>query len=72
MVDVNYEILVIHKPTNIVETIKEVHSMRYFFKPELELLLTETGFELIDTIDSRTLGETDYNSWTSYFIARAV
>ncbi|MCI9361035.1 MAG: class I SAM-dependent methyltransferase [Hungatella sp.] len=72
VVDVNYEILVIHKPTNIVETIKEVHSMRYFFKPELELLLTETGFELIDTIDSRTLGETDYNSWTSYFIARAV
>lgn len=72
VVDVNYEILVIHKQTNIVETIKEVHSMRYFFKPELELLLTETGFELIDTIDSRTLGETDYNSWTSYFIARAV
>ena len=46
--------------------------MRYFFKPELELLLSESGFELIDTIDSRTLGETDYNSWTSYFIARAV
>lgn len=72
VVDVNYEIFVIHKQTNIVETIKEVHSMRYFFKPELELLLTEAGFELIDMIDGHTLGETDYNSWTSYFIARAV
>lgn len=72
VVDVNYEIFVINKKTNVVETIKEVHSMRYFFKPELELLLSESGFELIDTIDSRTLGETDYNSWTSYFIARAV
>lgn len=72
VVDVCYEILISDKSTNITKNIKETHNMRYFFRPELEILLTETGFELIDNIDCNTLKETDYNSWTSYFIAKAV
>jgi len=72
IVDVNYEVLIINKETNIVQTIKETHSMRYFFRPELEKLLSETGFQLLDNMDCQTLRETDYNSWTSYFIAKAV
>lgn len=72
VVDVCYEVLVIDKETNSTKTIEEVHSMRYFFKPELEFYLNETGFELIDNLDCTTLGETSYESWTSYFVARAV
>lgn len=72
VVDVCYEVFVIDKKTGQTRTINEVHNMRYFFRPELELLLQETGFELITNLDCRTLGQTDYNSWTSYFIARAV
>ena len=71
IVDVNYEVLIIDKRTNITKTIKEVHSMRYFFRPELEILLQQAGFELMANIDCNTLEETDYNSWTSYFIAKA-
>lgn len=71
-VDVNYEVLVINKETSNVQTIREVHRMRYFFRPEMELLLTKAGFELIDNLDCNTLGDTDFSSWTSYFIARAV
>lgn len=71
IVDVNYEVLIIDKKTNITKTIKEVHSMRYFFRPELEILLQQAGFELMANIDCNTLEETDYNSWTSYFIAKA-
>lgn len=71
-VDVCYEVLVINQETNEVKTIQEVHSMRYFFRPELEFYLRETGFEMIDNLDCATLRETDYNSWTSYFIAKAV
>ena len=71
IVDVNYEVLIIDKKTNITKTIKEVHSMRYFFRPELEILLQQAGFELMASIDCNTLEETDYNSWTSYFIAKA-
>lgn len=72
MVAVNYEILVIDKETDKARLINETHNMRYFFRPELELMLNETGFELIDNLDCRTLGETGYDTWTSYFVARAV
>lgn len=71
VVDVCYEVLVIEKETGITKTIREVHNMRYFFRPELEVYLKEAGFELVDNIDCQTLGETSYESWTSYFIAVA-
>lgn len=72
VVDVCYEVFVIDKASGNTKSINEVHHMRYFFRPELEFYLQQTGFELIDNIDCRTLGETDYTSWTSYFVARAV
>lgn len=72
VVDVCYEVLVIDKESGVTSTINETHHMRYFFRPELEFYLKETGFELIDNLDCLTLGETGYDSWTSYFIARAV
>ena len=72
VVDVNYEVLIMNKKTGQVQTINEVHKMRYYFRPELELLLRDAGFQLLDNIDCRTRGETDYDSWTSYFIAKPV
>ena len=72
IVDVCYEVLVIDKETNETKIINEVHSMRYFFRPELEHLLKTVGFELIDNIDCNTLAETDFNSWTSYFVAKVM
>lgn len=72
VVNVCYEVLVIDKKTNETKTIEEVHHMRYFFRPELEFYLKESGFELLDNLDCMTLDKTSYNSWTSYFIARAV
>lgn len=72
VVDVCYEVLVIEKETGCTKTINETHHMRYFFRPELEFYLKESGFELIDNLDCTTLGETGYGSWTSYFMAKAV
>lgn len=72
VVDVCYEVLVIDKGTNETKTICEVHNMRYFFRPELEFYLKESGFELLDNFDCKTLRESGFGSWTSYFIARAV
>lgn len=72
VVDVCYEVFVIDKGTGQTRTISEIHNMRYFFRPELEMLLQEAGLELVDNLDCQTLGESDYNSWTSYFIARAI
>lgn len=72
IVDVNYEIFIIDKKTGKVKVVHETHKMRYFFRPELEFLLKEAGFELLDNLDCQTLTETDFRSWTSYFMARAV
>lgn len=72
VVDVCYEVLVIDKESGQTKMINEVHNMRYFFRPELEFLLEEAGFELIDNLDCRTLRETDFDSWTSYFVAKTV
>lgn len=72
VVDVCYEVLVLNKGNGKVKTINEIHSMRYFFYPEMDLLLKKAGFELIDNLDCNSLEETDYTSWTSYFIARAI
>lgn len=72
VVDVCYEVFVIDKKTGFTKTINEVHNMRYFFRPELEILLEQAGFKLLDNIDCQTLEETNFNSWTSYFIAKAV
>ena len=72
IVDVNYEVFVIDKATGKTKTINEVHNMRYFFRPEMELLLAAADFELIDNLVCRTLGKTDFSSWTSFFVARAI
>lgn len=72
IVDVNYELLIEDKQSAALKTITESHHMRYFFMPELRKYLEEAGFELVDSADCNTLGEPDFNSWTAYFIARAV
>lgn len=70
IVDVNYEILAISKSTGIVKQMKELHKMRYFFKPELEFYLNQSGFRLITCVDCNTLETPDFNSWTAYFVAQ--
>lgn len=71
-VDVHYDIYVTNKISNTVKKIEETHSMRYFFQPEIELLLEQSRFEFVCNLDCNTLEETSFNSWTSYFIARAI
>lgn len=72
VVDVCYEVLVIEKKTGYTKIINETHHMRYFFRPELEFYLRKSGFKLVDNLDCKTLGETGYDSWTSYFVAEAM
>lgn len=43
-IEVNFEVLVEEKATGIMKRINEVHPMRYFFLPELTLLLEKAGF----------------------------
>lgn len=72
VVDVCYEVLVIDRQSGETRVINEIHSMRYFFRPELEFFLRQANFELIGNFDCEDLGETGYDSWTCYFVAKAV
>jgi hypothetical protein len=48
-VDVHYNIFVRNKENNIVETIKETHSIRHFTLLELDLFAQISGFKRIET-----------------------
>ena len=45
--------------------------MRYFFKPEIEEYLNETGFELKDILDNDMSCDVGLKTWTCYFAAEA-
>lgn len=70
IVDVNYDVLIINKENNVASSIQETHRMRYFFKPEIENMLSQSGFELINCYDCLSLEETSNKSWTAYFVAK--
>lgn len=70
IVDVNYDVLVLNKENDKASRIQELHQMRYFFKPEIEMLLKQAGFEMIACVDCNTLKTPDEKSWTVYFLAK--
>ena len=47
IVEVNYELLITSKAKNETEVLKEVHPMRYFFKPEIQLLLNDANMHIL-------------------------
>lgn len=70
VVDVCYEVHIIDKKTAVTRVIKEIHSMRYLFMPEVEQMLQQCGLDLIDCLDCTTLDRPDSRSWTAYFVAQ--
>ena len=46
IIDVNYDVKIINKNDNKEYFVKETHSMRYLFKPEIELFMNLAGFEV--------------------------
>ena len=72
IVDVNYQLYVFDIDGVQYRKLEEVHHMRYFFLPEIKQYLNEARFELLEAVDCKGLGEPGFDSWTTYFIARAV
>ena len=68
-VEVHYKLLAIEKSSSTIQQISEIHPMRYYFLPEIELMLELSGFKLSSKenwLDSETLG---LSTWNSTFIA---
>jgi SAM-dependent methyltransferase len=70
IVEVNYDIIVTNQKTGAAKRFAEKHIMRYYFRPEIELMLGMCGFELLACLDSSTLEETTFDSWTAFFVAK--
>jgi len=71
LVDVNYQVLIKQKNTNTVEELQETHKMRYLFKPEINLLLMQSGFEYVEGREWMTNREPGFDTWSVYFVVRA-
>jgi SAM-dependent methyltransferase len=71
VVNVKYTIIAIEERTGRSEEMVEVHSMRYFFLPEIEMLASQHDFEVAEIgawLTGRTLDE---NEWSGYVAVRA-
>jgi SAM-dependent methyltransferase len=72
VVDVNYTIFVNNLACNEISCFKEKHSMRYFFLPELEMMLEITGLKLIKQMEWITDNIPGFKTFTSTFVIRKI
>jgi len=71
-IDVAYEVLVEDKATNHVERLRELHRLRYFFRPELELMLGQAGFRVEWFGGGLGEKELEDRDWHGAVLARAI
>jgi len=71
VVEVNYNIYVRAKKSRETEVIKEAHEMRYLFSPELEMMLSESGMDIVAREQWETGKEAGFDTWSVCFIGKA-
>jgi SAM-dependent methyltransferase len=67
---VNYSLFIKNKSTEEITVTKEQHSIRYFFSPEMELLLSQCGFNIIDSFRYLTEEAPQLDTWNVVFICK--
>jgi SAM-dependent methyltransferase len=70
LVDVNYHMFIRDKSSGQIEEMAEIHKMRYLFKPEIELMLGQTGFDMLGQFEFLTGGLPGYDTWSVCFVVR--
>ena len=63
IVDVNFEVMIENKDTNIIERVNEIHKMRYFFLPELELYINKAGFKINNCFEWMKSSSLSFKTW---------
>jgi SAM-dependent methyltransferase len=71
VVDVNYTIRISEAGSDEVTEIKELHKMRYFFVPEIALLI-QGKFKLLAVKECLKDNEPAINSWTAVFVLQKI
>jgi SAM-dependent methyltransferase len=70
LVDVNYHVFIRNLEENKVDELKETHTMRYIFKPEIEQLFNLVGFEMLECVEYMTNEEPTNHSWNVLFVGK--
>lgn len=71
-VDVYYHVFVRDLTTQAVSELKEIHAMRYFFKPEINLWATSSGFSIQNTEEWHTAKPPGTTTWGVCFCLQAI
>ena len=67
VVDVHYQVMVNNKSTNEWSTFSELHPMRHFSMPEIEMIAHVTGFEVINAEEFGTHRKPSDDTWAICF-----
>lgn len=70
VVCVNYELYIKNKETKNTNIIKESHSMRYLFLPELEFMLEQAKFKIVHYSKWMSNEKLSNKSWNGVIVAQ--
>jgi len=70
VVDVNFRISVNDKASNVTEALSELHHMRYLFKPEVDMLAEDSGFEIASWGTWMSDSAPDISTWYAWFAVK--
>jgi SAM-dependent methyltransferase len=68
-VDVNYTVLIKDKLSGALDELRETHTMRYLFSPEVEMLLAASGLQLKESVAFMSDQALGFDTWTAVFVA---
>jgi SAM-dependent methyltransferase len=71
-VDVHYHVFTRDLATQAVAEFKEIHTMRYFFKPEIDLWATLSGFTIQNVEEWYTTKPIGSATWSGCFCLQAI
>lgn len=71
LVEIDYTFSVTDNAQRVVDEFQEQHSMRYFFKPEIEVFLSIAGFDMLQCYKWLTMDEPGLDSWYVMALAKA-
>jgi hypothetical protein len=68
IVDVHFEVLIENKFPGTLEKLHELHSMRYFFLPEIKFFAEKSGLHIVNIYKWLTKGPLSNKSWYGFAI----
>lgn len=69
VVRVNYRLVVKNKSTGAVETFEERHELRYFYSDEIDYMLKDAGFSMLERAEWLTGKAAGPDTWGVCFVA---